>query len=164
MVSKVGRSVQLNDLCIIKIGLYATGADSSFILQGLLWTRALTLQQTVLLPNHQDTLTCGFPRVRYVLQSSPHSVVKFCFRRLFSEQKISCIAYTNLIWSATLPSSLMYSRYPSCGRSILPFSRRCETTSHIADGYDELEGCPVLRLHDVAEDVENLLTALYDGP
>jgi len=51
MVSKVGRSVQLNDLCIIKIGLYtlyAAGASThhsgAAILQGLLWTRGLTLQ------------------------------------------------------------------------------------------------------------------------
>ncbi|KAG1732482.1 hypothetical protein EDB19DRAFT_1929180 [Suillus lakei] len=29
---------------------------------------------------------------------------------------------------------------------------------------NEIEGCPVLRLYDPAEDVENLLTALYDGP
>jgi len=31
------------------------------------------------------------------------------------------------------------------------------------DTTNDLEGCPVLRLHDAAEDVENL-TALYDGP
>lgn len=29
---------------------------------------------------------------------------------------------------------------------------------------DEIEGCPVVRLHDSSEDVANLLTALYDGP
>ena len=54
--------------------------------------------------------TCGFSRVRYVLQSRSHSVVKFCFDRLFSEQKISCFAYTNLTWPANLPSSVIYSR------------------------------------------------------
>lgn len=32
------------------------------------------------------------------------------------------------------------------------------------DTTNEIEGCPVLRLYDPAEDVENLLTALYDGP
>ncbi|KAG1815401.1 hypothetical protein EV424DRAFT_1628024, partial [Suillus variegatus] len=32
------------------------------------------------------------------------------------------------------------------------------------DTTNEVEGCPVLRLHDTSEDVENLLTALYDGP
>jgi len=32
------------------------------------------------------------------------------------------------------------------------------------DTTNELEGSPVLRLHDAVEDVENLLTALYDGP
>jgi len=32
------------------------------------------------------------------------------------------------------------------------------------DTTNELEECPVLLLHDAAEDVENLLTALYDGP
>lgn len=28
----------------------------------------------------------------------------------------------------------------------------------------QMEGCPVIVLHDSAQDVENLLTALYDGP
>ncbi|EGO20518.1 hypothetical protein SERLADRAFT_476777 [Serpula lacrymans var. lacrymans S7.9] len=32
------------------------------------------------------------------------------------------------------------------------------------DSENEIEGCPVIYLHDSAEDVENLLTALYDGP
>ncbi|KAG2125023.1 hypothetical protein DEU56DRAFT_873160 [Suillus clintonianus] len=32
------------------------------------------------------------------------------------------------------------------------------------DTTNETEGCPVLRLYDTAEDVENLITALYDGP
>jgi hypothetical protein len=32
------------------------------------------------------------------------------------------------------------------------------------DTTNEIEGCSVLRLYDSAEDVENLLTALYDGP
>jgi hypothetical protein len=32
------------------------------------------------------------------------------------------------------------------------------------DTTNEIEGCPVLRLYDTAEDVENLLMALYDGP
>lgn len=32
------------------------------------------------------------------------------------------------------------------------------------DTTNEIEGCPVLRLFDTAEDVENLLMALYDGP
>lgn len=32
------------------------------------------------------------------------------------------------------------------------------------DTTNEVEGCSVLRLHDTSEDVENLLTALYDGP
>jgi hypothetical protein len=32
------------------------------------------------------------------------------------------------------------------------------------DTINEIEACPVLRLYDTAEDVENLLTALYDGP
>ena len=80
---------------------------------GLLWIHAVTLQQTVLLLNHQDTLTCGFPMVLYVLQSSSHLVVKFCFYKLFSEQKISCIVYTNLTWPATLPYSVIYPRYHS---------------------------------------------------
>jgi len=32
------------------------------------------------------------------------------------------------------------------------------------DTTNELEGRPVLRLHDAADDVENLFMALYDGP
>ena len=46
------------------------------------------LQQIVLLQNHQDTLTCGFRRVRYVLQSTSDSVVKFYFYRLFSAEDV----------------------------------------------------------------------------
>lgn len=33
-----------------------------------------------------------------------------------------------------------------------------------ASGDSDIEGCPVLRLHDTPEDVANLLTALVDGP
>lgn len=29
---------------------------------------------------------------------------------------------------------------------------------------DEIEGCPVVRLHDSSDDVSNFLYALYDGP
>ena len=32
------------------------------------------------------------------------------------------------------------------------------------EGTDQLDGCPVLFLQDRAEDVANLLSALYDGP
>jgi hypothetical protein len=32
------------------------------------------------------------------------------------------------------------------------------------DHLREYDGCPVVHLHDIAEDVGNLLTALYDGP
>lgn len=37
-------------------------------------------------------------------------------------------------------------------------------TALTIDTTNEIEGCPVLRLFDTAEDVENLLMALYDGP
>jgi len=30
--------------------------------------------------------------------------------------------------------------------------------------WEDCENCPVVYLHDKAEDVANLLTALYDGP
>lgn len=38
------------------------------------------------------------------------------------------------------------------------------TTSHATFSDDSYEDCPVVRLHDSAEDVANLLLALYDGP
>jgi len=38
------------------------------------------------------------------------------------------------------------------------------TTSHATFADESYEGCPVVRLHDLAEDVANLLLALYDGP
>lgn len=39
------------------------------------------------------------------------------------------------------------------------------STPKFTDGdIETLDGCPVLRLHDAAEDVINLLKALYDGP
>lgn len=38
------------------------------------------------------------------------------------------------------------------------------TTSHATFADESYEGCPVVRLHDSAEDVSNLLLALYDGP
>jgi hypothetical protein len=37
------------------------------------------------------------------------------------------------------------------------------SSKSVLDGA-HMEGCPVVYLHDVAEDVGNLLTALYDGP
>jgi hypothetical protein len=33
-----------------------------------------------------------------------------------------------------------------------------------SDSLTEVDGCPIVHLHDSAEDVGNLLTALYDGP
>ena len=42
-----------------------------------------------------------------------------------------------------------------------------QPTSTIDDGHGQagrIEGCPVLLLHDKAEDVMHLLRALYDGP
>ncbi|KAH7885812.1 hypothetical protein F5I97DRAFT_1808537 [Phlebopus sp. FC_14] len=42
----------------------------------------------------------------------------------------------------------------------------CQSTSltTVVGATGDVEGCPVLRLHDAAEDVANLLTALVDGP
>ena len=37
-------------------------------------------------------------------------------------------------------------------------------TTHATLVDETYEGCPVVRLHDLADDVENLLLALYDGP
>ncbi len=37
-------------------------------------------------------------------------------------------------------------------------------TSHATIADETSEGCPVVSLHDSAEDVANLLLALYDGP
>ncbi|KAI0291652.1 hypothetical protein B0F90DRAFT_1648531 [Multifurca ochricompacta] len=38
------------------------------------------------------------------------------------------------------------------------------TTAHVTFLDDVYEGCPIVKLHDSAEDVTNLLLALYDGP
>jgi hypothetical protein len=38
------------------------------------------------------------------------------------------------------------------------------STSHATFSDESYEGCPVVRLHDTAADVANLLLALYDGP
>ena len=37
-------------------------------------------------------------------------------------------------------------------------------STHAALADESYEGCPVVKLHDSAEDVANLLLALYDGP
>jgi hypothetical protein len=37
-------------------------------------------------------------------------------------------------------------------------------TTHATLADETYEGCPVVKLHDSADDVENLLLALYDGP
>jgi hypothetical protein len=37
-------------------------------------------------------------------------------------------------------------------------------TTHATLADENYEGCPVVKLHDSAEDVANLLLALYDGP
>jgi len=132
--------------------------DSSLILQGLLCTRALILQQTVLLPNHKDPLSCGFLRVRYVLQWSSDLVVKFCFHRLFSAEDIlfrvhkSHLAHHSaffrdlfplpqpLVGAESSPSSAYEKRYPTL---------EMDTTN-------ELEGCripisrAVYRNHDLS--------------
>jgi len=50
---------------------------------------------------------------------------------------------------------------PSCG--IRRRSLSVSSTTSVRDG-GLLEGCPVVYLHDKADDVGNMLTALYDGP
>jgi hypothetical protein len=37
-------------------------------------------------------------------------------------------------------------------------------STHATLADETYEGCPVVKLHDSAEDVANLLLALYDGP
>ena len=37
-------------------------------------------------------------------------------------------------------------------------------TTHATLDDETYEGCPVVKLYDLADDVENLLLALYDGP
>lgn len=37
-------------------------------------------------------------------------------------------------------------------------------TTHATLADESYEGCPVVKLYDLAEDVANLLLALYDGP
>jgi len=53
----------------------------------------------------------------------------------------------------------------------LPQPPHCNRTRSLSDSSSitvldgtHLEGCPVVYLHDTAEDVGNLLAALYDGP
>lgn len=41
---------------------------------------------------------------------------------------------------------------------------RSSASAHDLSADDIYEGCPLVRLHDLAEDVANLLSALYDGP
>jgi len=48
-------------------------------------------------------------------------------------------------------------------RGIRRRSLSVSSSKNVLDG-GLLEGCPVVYLHDTAEDVGNLLTALYDGP
>lgn len=51
------------------------------------------------------------------------------------------------------------SRHSVCFRDMFALS------SHKADGsVNFLDNCPVIFLHDKAEDVASLFTALYDGP
>ncbi|KAK0502241.1 hypothetical protein EDD18DRAFT_1139879 [Armillaria luteobubalina] len=53
-------------------------------------------------------------------------------------------------------------RHSACFRDMFSLA---SSTRHPRPGYlDEIEGCPVIFLHDKAEDLANLLVALYDGP
>jgi hypothetical protein len=59
-------------------------------------------------------------------------------------------------------------RHSVCFRDMFslpqPVSRRCSSTDLASGNLQQSHLIPVIQLHDSAEDVGNLLTALYDGP
>lgn len=57
------------------------------------------------------------------------------------------------------------SRHSMFFRDLFTLPQGCPAdVSHNDNDTNVLEGCPLIHLHDTAEDVSNLLTALYDGP
>lgn len=57
------------------------------------------------------------------------------------------------------------SRHSMFFRDLFTLPQGCQAdVPHNDNDTNVLEGCPVIHLHDTAEDVSNLLTALYDGP
>ena len=50
------------------------------------------------------------------------------------------------------------SRHSVCFRDMFSLASRG------TPGIDEIEGCPLIFLHDTAEDLESLLISIYDGP
>jgi len=90
-----------------------------------------------------------------VLQSSTDSAVKFCFHRLFSAEDIFYRVHKSHL-----------ARHFSFFLDVFPLLQHLVKRHPILqiDTTNELEGCSILGVHDAAEDVENLLTALYDGP
>ena len=58
------------------------------------------------------------------------------------------------------------SRHSAFFRDLFTLPQSSSSTSADDDSTDSdiLDGCPLVHLHDAAEDVSNLLAALYDGP
>jgi len=87
---------------------------------------------------------------------------------LFSEQKLSGITSvhkSHLARHSALFRDLFSLPQPVVNAASSPSATDVKRHPTLEmDTTNELEGCPVLLLHDAAEDVENLLTALYDGP
>lgn len=55
-------------------------------------------------------------------------------------------------------------RHSLCFRDMFSLPQPKSTSASNTLHHDDSENCPVVHLHDTAEDVGNLLTALYDGP
>ena len=96
--------------------------------------------------DHCTTSTDATPSQHVELWFSDGSVVLQAESTLFRVHK-SQLARRSIVFSDmfTLPQPVV-------------------STSHATFSDESHEGCPVVRLHDTAADVANLLLALYDGP
>ena len=96
--------------------------------------------------DHCTTFTDATPSQHVELWFSDGSVVLQAESTLFRVHK-SQLARRSIVFSDmfTLPQPVV-------------------STSHATFSDESHEGCPVVRLHDTAADVANLLLALYDGP
>ncbi|KAF9077919.1 hypothetical protein BDP27DRAFT_1207497 [Rhodocollybia butyracea] len=60
------------------------------------------------------------------------------------------------------------SRHSLCFRDMFSIGNHYDSvlgsSIHSKDGVNDFESCPLIELHDTAEDVGNLFAALYDGP
>ncbi|KIK60491.1 hypothetical protein GYMLUDRAFT_43809 [Collybiopsis luxurians FD-317 M1] len=60
------------------------------------------------------------------------------------------------------------SRHSLCFRDMFSIGKHTDSvlgaSIHSKDGTNDFENCPLIQLHDTAEDVGNLFAALYDGP